>query len=152
MRRVTTEVVVGPDQPFEVELRVFEEDSWLVMSASNHIRMIREPLEELQASAAKQKALPMGHLEVRGNGAYAIVHDFDLAVPYSPAATDQVLDTLSDYVSERHLRAVAVQALGAVHGAEPPEKAVQRIREISWPDCLERLWIMSPQGVGQRTS
>lgn len=141
---MTIEIVVAPDQPFEIEMKVFEEDTWLVMSASNHIRAIREPLEELQATAADQATYPLGQLVIRGSGGYGIVHDFDCATPYSKVASRQVLLEVSRYIESNQLRAIALQALGAFHGAEPIEASVQRIRETSWPECLEKLWIVSP--------
>jgi len=141
---VTPDVVVSSDQPFEVEFKVFEEDTWLVMSASNNIRAIREPLEELQAKATCQAELALGQLELRGNAAFAVVHDFDQATPYSPDAARQVLDSLADHVESQGMTSVAVQALGAFHGTEPLDEAVRRIRDTRWPDCLKRLWVITP--------
>ncbi len=140
---MSAEIIVSAEQPFEVEFKVFEEDTWLVMSASNHIRVIREPLEELQTKVQEQSPLPLGGLEVRGNGAFAIVHDFDLAKPFSDEAARQSLKLLADHIESRSLTCVALQALGAFHGAEPLEDSVRRIHETNWPDCLQKLWVMS---------
>lgn len=141
---MTTEIVVSSDQPFEVEFKVFEEDTWLVMSASNHIRAVREPLEELQTRAIDQSPLPVGRLELRGNAAFAVVHDFDRATPFSESAVQDCLVDLCRHIEEGGLKSLAIQALGGFHRAEPLEESVRRIRETNWPDCLERIWVITP--------
>lgn len=140
-----TDVLVSPDQPFEVEFKVFEEDTFLVMSASNHIRAIREPLQELQAQAADQSPLPLGELALRGNAAFAVVHDFDRAVPFSEAAAQDCLAHLCGLIETGEIASLAIQALGAFHRAEPLEDSVRRIHEVNWPDCLARIWVITPK-------
>lgn len=140
-----TDVVVSPDQPFEVEFKVFEEDTFLVMSASNHIRAIREPLEELQVKATDQSPLPLGKLELRGNAAFAVVHDFDRAVPFSEAAAQDCLADLCRHIEKGEIASLAIQALGGFHRAEPLEESVRRIHEVNWPDCLEKIWVITPK-------
>ena len=75
-RRQKTEIVAASEQPFPIEVMVFEEDTYLVLSASNHIRSIREPLAELQESATDQQAHRLGDLVVKGAKWFAIVHDY----------------------------------------------------------------------------
>lgn len=141
---MTPDIVVSADQPFEVGFKVFEEDTFLVMSASNHIRVIREPLEELQARAIDQSPLPVGRLELRGNAAFAVVHDFDRATPFSESAAQDCLADLCRHIEESGLTSLAIQALGGFHRAEPLGESVRRIRETNWPDCLERIWVITP--------
>lgn len=135
-------VVVAAEQPFPVEVMVFEEDTWRVLSAGNHIREIRQPLQELEAAAVQQQAHQPGDLVRRGNRWFAILHDFDQACPFQAEAVDVALQTLVRQIAEAGVTALAIQPLGACHGPETPAQAADRIRRQPWPDCLERIWII----------
>ena len=140
------EIIVAADQPFPVEVMVFEEDTWRVLSAGNHIREIRQPLQELEAAATEQQPHQPGEVVQKGNRWFAILHDFDQASAFRPEAVDAALEILVRQVDEAGVTALGIQSLGAYHGPETLARAVDRIKRQSWPACLERLWIIERSG------
>jgi len=127
--------------PFEIQSMVFEEDTYLVLSAGNHVREIRAPLDELQHELVAQQALRLGELAIRGSRVFAIVHDFDLQPSFSPGAVQRTLHELCQHVENLGISALGMQALGSHHGGLPRAEAIALIEAQAWPDCLERLWV-----------
>jgi hypothetical protein len=140
------EVQVSANTPFAVEVLVFEEDTYRVLSAGNHIREIREPLNVLQVEAGEQDSHAAGDLVVRGSRWFAILHDFDKPESYCPESVQQVLEHLCAEVGRAGIRSIGIQALGSFHGPERLETAIQWISDCPWPDCLERIWIVIRPG------
>jgi hypothetical protein len=134
-------IVASDQMPFEIQTMVFEEDTYLVLSAGNPIREIRAPLEELQHEVVAQQALKLGELAIRGSRVFAIVHDFDLQPSFSEGAVQSVLDELCQHVENLDISALGMQALGSHHGDLPRAEAIALIESQPWPDCLERLWV-----------
>ena len=124
----TRPTIVASDQmPFEIQSMVFEEDTYLVLSAGNHVREIRAPLEELQLELVAEQALTLGELAIRGSRVFAIVHDFDLQPSFSPGAVQRTLDELCQHVENRGISALGMQALGSHHGGLPRAQAIALI-------------------------
>jgi hypothetical protein len=140
------EFQVSADPPFAVEVMVFEEDTYRVLSSGNHIREIREPLNVLQMEASEQESHAAGDLVVRGSRWFAILHDFDKPEPYRPESAQQVLAQIRGEVARRGIRSIGIQALGHFHGPEGLDTAVQLISDCPWPDCLEKIWIVIRPG------
>ena len=61
------EIVISSSAPFEVEVVVFEEDTWRVLSAGNQVRETRAPIESFQVEAEMQQPHKPGDVVVRGN-------------------------------------------------------------------------------------
>ena len=141
MATTSPHIVASDQMPFEIQSMVFEEDTYLVLSAGHHIREIRAPLEELQHEAVAQQALKVGELSIRGSRVFAIVHDFDLQPSFSESAVQRVLDELCKHVENLDISALGMQALGSHHGGLPRTEAIALIESQRWPDCLERLWV-----------
>ena len=134
-------IVVSDEMPFEIQSMVFEEDTYLVLSAGNHIREIRAPLEALQREVQAQQPLTLGELAIRGSRVFAIVHDFDIQPSFSESAVQRALNELSQHIEHLDIRAIGMQALGSHHGGLSPSDAIALIESQRWPVCLERLWV-----------
>lgn len=136
------EIVIAAQSPFPVEVIVFEEDTYQVLSAGNHIREIREPLEELEHGAAQQRPSPVGDIITTGSKWFAIVHDFDRENSYEPGFVDSALSNLALKVDEAQVVALGLQALGRYQGPEDIDDVLVKIEAVKWPDCLERIWLI----------
>ena len=141
MATSSLQIVVADEMPFEIQSMVFEEDTYRVLSAGNHIREIRAPLEALQREVQAQQPLTLGELAIRGSRVFAIVHDFDLQPSFSESAVQRALDELSQHLEHLEIRTVGMQALGSHHGGLPRSDAIALIKSQRWPACLERLWV-----------
>lgn len=137
------EVAVSAEPPFAIELMVYEEDTWRVLSAGNHIRDIREPLSELQEKVLEQQAHRLGELIVKGSRAFAILYDLDRPVPFCDEAVTEVLTALAGHVQATGLSSIGMQPLGHVHGPLSRQASVRRIEDSGWPGSLNRIWIPS---------
>ena len=122
---------------------IFEEDTYRVLSAGNHIREIRQPLFELQQEATIQQAYAAGSLVIRGSRWFAILHDFDQPESYRRETIEAVFTQMTNEIASREISAIAVQALGAHHGPDETDIAVERLQSLAWPDCLARIWVVS---------
>lgn len=127
-----------------MEVLVFEEDTWRVLSAGNHIREIREPLAELEAQAVTQQADTLGSLVVRGQRWSMILHDFDRSASFVQDTVDDVLEKIALTVEAEGVTSIGIQAPGHFHGPMSLEESVFKIREQSWPECLRQIWVITP--------
>jgi hypothetical protein len=138
------DIVSAVEQPFAIEVMVYEEDTYRVLSAGNHIREIREPLHELGQEATGQLAHQTGDLVTVGSRWFAIVHDFDNDKSYQSESVDMVLSRMADEIKENDIRTIGLQALGSFHGPETIESAVARVLSHPWPKCLTKIWLVVP--------
>ena len=139
---MTPDIVVAREMPFPVEVMVFEEDTYLLLSAGNNVRDIREPISDLQSKAAKQTANVVGDIVSHGSRWFAIVHDTDQDTSFKKAWVVTALDNLCFDIERVGLGAIGIQPLGCQHGPESMSDAVGRIRSQRWPGCLHRIWVM----------
>lgn len=124
---------------------MFEEDTYQVLSAGNHIRGIREPLEELAHGAALQRPSPVGDIITTGSKWSAIVHDFDREHSYEPGFVDSALNNLALQISKAQIASLGLQALGHYQGPEDINDVLTKIEAQLWPECLERIWLIARQ-------
>lgn len=139
------EIVIAAQSPFPVEVMVFEEDTYQVLSAGNHIREIREPLEELEHGAALQRPSTPGDIITTGSKWFDIVHDFDRENSYEPGYVDSALSNLALQISKAQVRSPGLQALEHYQGPEGIADVIAKIEALKWPDCLERIWLIVRQ-------
>ncbi|MBD3649519.1 MAG: hypothetical protein HUJ31_19160 [Pseudomonadales bacterium] len=127
-------------QPFPVEMVVFEEDTWMVMSSSNRIRDVPETTEaSLQEIDSFSPRRP-GELVVQGNRAFAIVHDFDNDPSFDPSAAMEVLGEIARLSNERGIESIAIQAMSAPD--RDPQWFQAEIEGLSGTCNLERVWLI----------
>lgn len=139
----TPDIVVSAEAPFNVEVMVFEDDTWRLLSAGNQVLPIRAPLEALQQEVVHQQAHQRGDIIERGPRWYAILHDVDEEPGYRSADTETALELLVARLAASDVRSLGIQLLGAHHGPDDPQTALERLRACRWPDCISRIWIMA---------
>ena len=135
------EIVVSARPPFAIEMMVYEEDRWRILSAGNHIRDIREPLNELESKMTEQRSHDPGELIVAGSRAFAILHDLDRTTPFCDDALTRVLTALAIEAQAAGWFSIGTQALGHVHGPLSLDESVLLISAWQWPASLRRIWI-----------
>ena len=138
------EIVISPvgQPPFAVELMVFEEDTWMVLSAGNFARSVRQDthavIEEMNAFETRQP----GELVIKGNRAYAIVHDLDQGAGSRVAWIDLALDRLFTHCRTTGTQCLAMQPLGCVHGEGDIDEFCARLRAHPQA-CNLRIWVVA---------
>ena len=139
------EIIIGPrrSSPFDVELTVFEEDTWLVLSAGNFARETRHPTEELVDDMASFSPHALGELIVKGNRACAIVHDLDRTPSCDDESVCHALDALFAHCQAAGLRAIAIQPLGCVYAPGRITDFIDRLRAHPRADDLDRIWVVT---------
>lgn len=139
------EIAIRPhrEPPFDVELTVFEEDTWMVLSAGNFARESRRSTEDLVDDMREFEPRCTGELVVKGNRAFAIVHDLDHTPSCDDTAIDAALDALFDYCRDNHIRAIAMQPLGCVHAKGSITGFVDRLRAHAGAGSVERIWVVA---------
>lgn len=155
VRTAGVEIVVAPPTtpPFTVDAVVREEDSFLVLSADP---VIREPVEHplrVTHQVHETEPLPPGTVAVRSGAPLellAVVHDLAREPTWREGWVRRALDGVLREAGQRHLTALALPVLGAVHGHLPAERfAALLVAALGdgAPRELERLWVQAAKAV-----
>lgn len=131
-------------QPFPVEMIVFEEDTWMVMSASNRVRDLPPSTEESLHEISGFSPRRTGELVVRGNRAFAIVHDFDNDPSFSPSAAREALREIARLSAEQGIESVAVQAMGTSRQETGLKWLQAEIKGLLAAGNIKRVWLIVP--------
>lgn len=139
------EIVISPrgKSPFGVELAVFEEDTWRLLSPGNVAGESRQATSELIADMTEFQPAPPGQLIVKGNIAYGIVHDLDNSPSWRPEWIHEVLDQLVGYCRATGIRSIAIQPLGCIYGNDNIDAFVDELNQVPGIENLARIWVMS---------
>lgn len=142
--------VVGPEDrpPFPVEARVFEEDTYLVLSAPVEVTTQPEhPIRLMTALWNLKPKLP-GTILVRSGRPLrllAVIHDLNQNPSWRESWIAQALMEILQEVNHRRLSSLALPFLGAVHGRLPPERFLNLLGEALHrhpPSTLRHLWLV----------
>jgi hypothetical protein len=139
-----TEIIVAPTSPFAVEVMVYEEDTWMLMSAGNTVREIRESSEVLERRAMEQQPRKPGELVKRGQRWYAIVHDLDRPDLAQDSMIDETLSAIFTNALAGHIRSMGIQALGNFNGSGSIATFVDKVRQEA-PTEIEQIWIQTTE-------
>jgi hypothetical protein len=151
-------VVAAPRsaQPFAVDALVFEEDTYLVLSADpkavspevHPVRLMTGALDfspEAPGSVVVQETSPLRLL--------AVVDDVDQDPICQEAWVAHALKAVFRIVEARRLKAIGFQMLGTCHGRLPPARFAELLFDAlsGYPEGLglTRLWIDAPVPVNR---
>ncbi len=142
-----TEIVSAPEHepPFAVELVVLEEDRWRVLSARSRATPERRETETLVADMTAEELPATGDLVIRGNRAFAIVHDLEASPTTDAQSIRRCLEKLFDHCRENRIQSIAIEPLGAVHGSITVSEAVELIESFDVRP-VERIWLLERAG------
>lgn len=140
-----TQIEVGATAPFAVEVLVYEEDTWQMLSAGTRVQEMRESKRDLQHAVESQVACFQGDIIRRGSRWFAVIYDVDADMEDTEATVDLALTNLLLLIKQEEVASIGIQALGAFHRHQSPEhfitKLEQRRRAGQIPDCLQKVWV-----------
>ena len=127
--------------PFPVELIAFEEDTYLVLSAGNFAREIREETSELLKEMSHFAPVDRGSVLKKGQRLYAVVHDLDQHPSCDKQIVRQALKEIVRICNEGDIHSIAIEPLGCMHGQLENDWFLNQLREISTTSSLRRIWV-----------
>jgi hypothetical protein len=138
----------GP-RPFELDAEVFEEDTYLVLSAETAVREpVEHPLKVWTAVHQAEPRTPGSVLVTTGTPLrfLAVVHDLERTPTWTEDWISEALDHVFAEAEQRQIHGLALPPLGTLHGSLRPQrftgllrKALDRVELYH----LERLWILA---------
>ena len=151
------EIVAAPKEapPFKVEAFVFEEDTFLVMSADTTVREPKASMVRIMSNLMQTKPAVPGSVLVRGQRPYrllAVVHDFNEEPSLKEEWVTSALDAIFRKSEDLQLHSIAIPLLGAHYGFLNAERfiefLVQALKSRSLKH-LKRLWLIVPGGTAR---
>lgn len=127
--------------PFPVELIAFEEDTYLVLSAGNFAREIRQETSELLAEMSNFDPLGRGTVVKKGQRLYAVVHDLECQPSCDKQVVRKALLEIIRICNENEIRSIAIEPLGCVHGKLENDWFLNQLKEIAASSSLQRIWV-----------
>jgi len=147
-------IVAAPkkNQPFPVDAEVFEEDTFLVLSADTAVRETHEPLIRVMTKVIETRPETPGSILVRGKRPLrilAIVHDLNEEPSWKIEWVQSALRQIFKEVESRGLKSLALPFLGTMHGSLEKLRFVMLLREalaLKEFKYLKHLWLIVPTG------
>ncbi len=150
-------IVAAPEaaQPFQVNAMVFEEDTWLVMSASPTVCELDIHPIRLMTDVINAEPEPVGSVVVRkGNPLrfLAIVHDVNQEPTWKEEWVETALKQVFREGEKRKISALGLPLLGTKHGRLDKLRFVALLAEVLNRivlDHLKQLWLIVPPQNGR---
>lgn len=148
------DIVAAPEkmQPFSLDAMVFEEDTFLILSAEKKVRDPQKPLMHVLTELIEIQPETPGDVLVKGKGPFrflAIIHDLDQEPSWQEEWIKTALDNIFQEAEKRRLQSIAIPFIGTLYGQ------LEKVRfiELLWqalnrftPHHLRRLWVIVPKG------
>ncbi|GAB4333763.1 MAG: hypothetical protein Kow0089_02600 [Desulfobulbaceae bacterium] len=112
----TVEVCPADRVPLPADVRVFEEDTWLVLTASPVTRCREEHPVRVMTELLEARPQRPGSVVTQGNSWYAVVHDLDRDPVTRPEWVLEAYRTALTLAEKKKVRRLALDLLGSVHG------------------------------------
>ena len=138
--------------PFPIQAFVFEEDTFLVMSADPAPLETKLPMVKIMTRLIETQPRMPGTVVVQGQAPVrilAIVHDFNQDPSWKEAWVESALRNALQESQKLGIRSLALPFLGTVHGSLDKRRFLQilagALQESRLP-YLNRLWLVVPEG------
>jgi len=132
VNRVTVSVAPTSLHPLPVDVRVFEEDTHLVLTVDPVMRFTEEHPIRLLNSLSQGKSKRPGSVVINGSSWYAVVHNLDVEPTSRPDWIKTAYREIFRQAEVRRVRRIAVPLLGSVHGnMKPSESLGMMLEEIA---------------------
>jgi hypothetical protein len=138
--------------PFPVEAFVFEEDTFLVMSADPTPKDPKVPMVRIMTSLIETQPRVPGTVVLQGRSPLrilAIVHDFNHDPSWKEEWIDNVLRSVFQKVANLGLHSLALPFLGTIHGSLDKRRFIEllvRALQGAGHSHLRFLWLVVPPG------
>ena len=143
--------------PFPVEALVFEEDTFLVMSADAAPRETKLPLVKIMTRLIETQPRTPGTVLLQGGPplhVLAIVHDFNQDPSWKEEWIESALHSALHESSKLGIRSMAIPLLCTVHGSLDKRRFLEilaRSLQGAGLNDLNLLWLVVPEGRSSQT-
>jgi hypothetical protein len=145
-------IIAAPENsaPFKVNALVFEEDTWLVMSANPTTCELEVHPIRLMTEVIETEPEPVGSVLVKNGHPLhflAIVHDLNQEPTWKEAWIERALNSVFQESERRKISALGLPLLGTRHGRlEKPRFAVilGRVLKQTSFNHLKQIWLIVP--------
>lgn len=150
-------IVAAPENnpPFGIDAKVYEEDTWLIMSADPKVCEPQEHPIRLMTDLMNARPEPVGSVLVEGKNPLrflAVVHDVDQDPTWKEEWVEKALVNIFQEAEQRRLRAIGLPMLGTLHGRLEYRRFTELLGQALMQTTLKhlrRLWLLSPVENGQ---
>jgi hypothetical protein len=138
--------------PFPVEAFVFEEDTFLVMSADPTARDPKVPMVKIMTRLIETQPRTPGSVLLQGQSPLrilAIVHDFNQDPSWKEEWIESALHNALQESQKLGIRSLALPLLGTVHGSLDKRRFLEilvRALQGTRLNYLSSLWLVVPEG------
>jgi hypothetical protein len=152
-------IVASPKDapPFRVDAFVFEEDTFLVMSADPVVRDPKESMVRIMSRLTEIQPAALGSVLVRGKQPLqflAVVHDFNQDPSFKEEWAASTLEGIFKASESLQLRSLALPLIGTRYGLMEAERSAALLGlalKHAALQHLSRLWLMVPRGTARDT-
>jgi len=150
--RGTLTIVAAPksNKPFPVDAVVFEDDTFLVLSAETVVREPKEPLMRVMTKLIETHPETPGSVLVKGKRPLrmlAIVHDLNQEPTWREEWVESCLRGIFHEAERRRLNSLALPFVGTLHGKLERERFIGillEVLEVVEFEHLRKLWLIVP--------
>jgi hypothetical protein len=150
-------IVASPKEapPFRVGAFVFEEDTFLVMSADPMVREPKESMVHIMSRLMETQPTGLGSVLIRGKDPLqflAIVHDFNQDPSFKEEWLASALEGIFKASERLQLRSLALPLIGTPYGFIQAERFADLLKlalENATLQHLRRLWLIVPSGTAR---
>lgn len=151
-KQVTVNTVIlkiVPDSlaPLPVDIRLFEEDTFLVLTVDPVMRYTEEHPIRLMTKVAETKPNKPGSIVTNNSSWYAVIHDMDLEPTCCKEWIEKAYRQVIMLGEIKRVRRMGLPLLGSVHGKFDPEESlailVETIKSVSF-EHLKNMLILVP--------
>jgi len=149
---VSLRLVLETLSPLPVDVRVFEEDTFLVLTVDPVIRLPEEHPVRLMTDILSARPKKPGSVLTRNNSWYAVVHDLDADQTCRREWVEKAYRTILRLAEHKRVRRVAIPLLGSVHGKFPPDDSLDLLINVLTSlsfQSLRTLLILAPKAAQQ---
>jgi len=142
--------------PFPVDAFVYEEDTFLVLSADPTPRDVKVPMARIMTRLIETQPQAPGSILIRGIvplRLLAVVHDLNQDPSWKEEWIEKALEGVFQEAEGRSLSAVALPLLGTVHGTLESGRSVALLAAVlgrTAPRRLKRIWLMVQKGKAKK--
>ncbi len=153
------EILVAPKgiPPFKADGYVFEEDTFLVMSADTTVREPKASMVRIMSNLVQTKPAVPGSILIRGRKPFrflAVVHDFNEEPSLKEEWVTSALDAIFQKSEDLQVHSIAIPLLGVHYGFLRAERFIellgQGLKNVSLQH-LKRLWLIVSGGTARDT-
>ncbi len=153
-------IVSAPENapPFRVQALVFEEDTWLIMSANPESYEPEEHPIRMMTQMIEARPEQVGTVLVRGNNPMrflAIVHDVDQEPTWRESWVESALLKIFLNAEQRGIQSIGLPLIGTLHGKLGKQRFVELLYKVLVQmtfNHLKRLWLITPAENGKALS